>query len=70
MVSCVEAYEPRMSSWAMVEPMKAVRGYAATTVLGGSIYVIGGVKDGKVILDTVMLCLLLPSFSMFQGPKR
>lgn len=59
-----------MSSWAMVEPMKAVRGYAATTVLGGSIYVIGGVKDGKVILDTVMLCLLLPSFSMFQGPKR
>lgn len=53
MVSSVEIFEPRVNSWVMGEPMKFARGYAAAAILGSSLFAIGGIDDGKDILDTV-----------------
>lgn len=49
MVSTVEVFDPRIGSWMMDEPMTISRGYFGSFVLGGQIYVIGGVQDGKVL---------------------
>lgn len=61
MTSSVETYDPRASCWVMAEPMNAARGYAATAVLGDSIFVIGGVQDGEVISSTVIQTLFFGS---------
>lgn len=53
MSSSVEIYDPRLGKWMVGEPMKESRGYLAAAVLKESIYVIGGVKSGEDILDTV-----------------
>lgn len=49
MVSSVEVFDPRIDSWMMVEPMKASRGCFGSFVLGGRIYVIGGLQDAQVL---------------------
>ncbi|XP_042027959.1 kelch-like protein 18 isoform X4 [Salvia splendens] len=53
MVSSVEVFDPRIDSWMMVEPMKASRGCFGSFVLGGRIYVTGGLQDTQV-LDQVL----------------
>lgn len=53
MSSSVEIYDPRLGKWMVGESMKESRGYLAAAVLKESIYVIGGVKSGDDILDTV-----------------
>ncbi|XP_042027957.1 kelch-like protein 8 isoform X2 [Salvia splendens] len=49
MVSSVEVFDPRIDSWMMVEPMKASRGCFGSFVLGGRIYVTGGLQDTQVL---------------------
>lgn len=53
MVSSVEIFDPRLNSWIMGESMNQSRGYAATAVVKEKIYVVGGLRDGDNILDTV-----------------
>ena len=40
-------------SWMSGEPMNYVRGYSVSAVVNDTIYVIGGVKDGRNIVDAV-----------------
>ena len=54
MVSTVEVFDPRVGSWMTGESMNDPRGYFGAAVIRDSIYVIGGVKDNKEILDTVI----------------
>ncbi|KAL6003026.1 hypothetical protein ACLOJK_023248 [Asimina triloba] len=51
MVSSVEVFDPRTSSWESGESLNHARGYAAAVVLGELIYLIGGVRDGESIVD-------------------
>lgn len=53
MVSTVEIFDPRNGLWSIGEPMNNTRGYSGTVVIGGKIYIIGGIKDSGEILDTV-----------------
>merc|ERR1712194_237636 len=47
----VEAYDPQLGAWALVASMSGRRHYHASVVLGGKIYVMGGIGEG--LLDTV-----------------
>lgn len=67
MVASVEVFDPRASSWIMSDPMNVIRGYAAAAVHGDSLYVIGGVKDGQNIVDTVSTFSL---FLVFRVPLK
>lgn len=49
----VEIYDPRLGKWMAGKPMKQSRGYSAAAVVKESIYVIGGVKSGGDVVDTV-----------------
>lgn len=60
MVPSIEVYDPRLGSWMSGEPMKHSRGYLGAAVVKEAIYVIGGVKNGSEIVDTVPY--LLPQF--------
>lgn len=64
MVPSIEIYDPRLGSWMSGEPMKHSRGYLAAAVVKESIYVIGGVKIGDEIVDTVpsIFCLTPVNF--------
>ncbi|KAI3875061.1 hypothetical protein MKW98_019634 [Papaver atlanticum] len=53
MVSSVEVFDPRKNSWILSDEMKEARGYATAAVIGESIFVISGLKDGKLLTDTV-----------------
>ena len=57
MVPTVEVYDPRLGAWMMGEPMIQSRGYSAAAVVNESIYIVGGVKDGENIVDTVSKCI-------------
>lgn len=68
MVPSIEVYDPRLGSWMSGEPMKLSRGYLGAAVVKEAIYVIGGVKNGSEIVDTVPY--LLPQFPLgvkFRG---
>lgn len=52
MVSSVEVFDPRNGSWMMGEAMRVSRAYLGSFVLGGKLYVIGGMQDNEV-LDVV-----------------
>lgn len=68
MVPSIEVYDPRLGSWMSGEPMKHSRGYLGAAVVKEAIYVIGGVKNGSEIVDTVPY--LLPQFLLgvkFRG---
>lgn len=60
MVPSIEVYDPRLGSWMSGEPLKHSRGYLGAAVVKEAIYVIGGVKSGSDIVDTVSY--LLPRF--------
>nr|XP_016461932.1 PREDICTED: uncharacterized protein LOC107785206 isoform X2 [Nicotiana tabacum] len=53
MVSSVEILDPRFGSWVMGEQMSSPRGYSGAAVVGGNIWVIGGVNDHEEVLDTI-----------------
>ncbi|KAI3830708.1 hypothetical protein MKX03_009909 [Papaver bracteatum] len=53
MVSSVEVFDPRKNSWTVIDEMKEARGYATAAVIGESIFVISGLKDGKLLTETV-----------------
>ncbi|KAG5092384.1 hypothetical protein JHK82_051162 [Glycine max] len=53
MVPSIEVFDPRLGAWTMGEPMNHCRGYSAAVVVKESIYMIGGVKVGENIVDTV-----------------
>lgn len=53
MVSSIETFDPRLNIWEMGEPMMFERGYAATAVLGNAIVTLAGIKDDKLLADTV-----------------
>ncbi|KAJ0745243.1 putative DCD domain-containing protein NRP [Helianthus annuus] len=53
MLSTVEIYDPRRGSWVFGKPMNNPRGCSAAAVAKDSIYIIGGVKSGDEINDTV-----------------
>ncbi|KAK6786530.1 hypothetical protein RDI58_015055 [Solanum bulbocastanum] len=53
MVSSVEILDPRFGSWVMGEQMNSTRGYSGAVVIGGKIFVIGGVNDQEEILNSV-----------------
>ncbi|KAI3906104.1 hypothetical protein MKW98_028714 [Papaver atlanticum] len=53
MVSSVEVFDPRKNSWIVSDEMKEARGYATAAVIGESIFVISGLKDGKLLTETV-----------------
>ncbi|MCL7048193.1 hypothetical protein MKW94_016027 [Papaver nudicaule] len=53
MVSSVEEFDPRNNSWVRGDKMTEARGYSTAAVIGESIYVISGLKDGKVLTETV-----------------
>lgn len=53
MVSTIEIYDPRRGSWVFGEPMNHPRGFSAAAVVKDSIYVIGGLRSGDDINDTV-----------------
>lgn len=59
MVPSVEIFDPRLGSWIFGEPMKTPRGYSAAVVIEDFIYVIGGIKLGGNIFDTVSYILLV-----------
>ncbi|KAI3836819.1 hypothetical protein MKW98_005152 [Papaver atlanticum] len=52
MVSSVEVFDPRKNSWIVSDEMKEDIGYATAAVIGESIFVISGLKDGKLLTDT------------------
>jgi hypothetical protein len=51
-VSSVEVFDPRVSSWMMGESLNESRSYSGAAVIADSIYVIGGLNENS-ILDTV-----------------
>ncbi|KAI3886783.1 hypothetical protein MKW92_045415 [Papaver armeniacum] len=53
MVSSVDVFGPRKNSWIVSDEMNEARGYATTSVIVESIFVISGLKDGKLLTDTV-----------------
>ena len=53
MVPSVEIFDPRLGSWTIGEPMKNPRGYFAAGAVKESICVIGGIRVGENIVDTV-----------------
>ncbi|KAJ0750050.1 putative kelch-type beta propeller [Helianthus annuus] len=53
MLSIVEIYDPRRGSWVFGKPMNSPQGCSATAVTKDSIYIIGGLKSGDEINDTV-----------------
>ncbi|MCL7047728.1 hypothetical protein MKW94_026331 [Papaver nudicaule] len=53
MVSSVEEFDPRNNSWVRGDKMTEARGYSTAAVIGESIYVISGLKDRKVLTETV-----------------
>lgn len=53
MVSSVEILDPRFGSWVMGEQMNSPRGYSGAVVIGGKIFVLGGVNDQEEILNTI-----------------
>lgn len=60
MVSSVEILDPRFGSWVMGEQMNSPRGYSGAVVIGGKIFVLGGVNDQEEILNTV--CFFIHHF--------
>lgn len=60
MVNGVEVFDPRVGCWRIGDPMNSNRGYAATAVLGHSVYALGGVEVDKILLDTVCNNFLFP----------
>lgn len=65
MHSTLEIFDPRMNSWMLGEPMNNSRGFADAVVVGGKLYVIGGLKRKDEILDTVCNTFMGPS--IFQN---
>ncbi|KAI3898984.1 hypothetical protein MKW92_005454, partial [Papaver armeniacum] len=66
MVSSVEVFGPRKNSWIVSDEMKEARGYATTAVIGESIFIISGLKDGKLLTYTVLIffpCAILIFFA-------
>lgn len=53
MVPSIEVFDPCLGAWMMGEQMNQSRGYFAAAIVKESIYVIGGVKLGDNIVDTV-----------------
>lgn len=53
MVSSVEVFDPRLGSWITSDEMNESRGYSFAAVIGESIFVISGLKEGKVMTNTV-----------------
>ncbi|RZC86381.1 hypothetical protein C5167_030460 [Papaver somniferum] len=53
MVSSIEEFDPRKNSWIVRDEMKEARGYATAAVIGESIFVLSGLKNGKVLTETV-----------------
>ncbi|XP_026389019.1 ring canal kelch protein-like isoform X2 [Papaver somniferum] len=53
MVSSVEVFDPRKNSWIVSDEMKEARGYATAAVIDESIFVISGLKDVKMLTETV-----------------
>ncbi|KAI3971339.1 hypothetical protein MKX01_008183 [Papaver californicum] len=53
MISSVEVYDPRMQSWISHQNMKEPRGYSSAAVVGDTIFAISGLKEGKVLINTV-----------------
>lgn len=53
MVPSIEVYDPRLQLWMSEHPMSHSRGYCAAAVVKESMYVIGGVRAGADIVDTV-----------------
>ncbi|RDY12075.1 Kelch-like protein 1, partial [Mucuna pruriens] len=53
MVPSIEVFDPRLGAWTLGEAMNHPRGYSAAVVVKESIYMIGGVKVGENIVDTV-----------------
>ena len=53
MVPSIEVYDPRLRAWIMGEPMIPSKGYSTIAIVNESIYIVGGVKDGENIVDTV-----------------
>ena len=58
MVPSVEIFDPRLGSWMSGDPINQPRGYAAAAVVKGSIYVIGGLRAGEDMVDSVCTFLL------------
>jgi hypothetical protein len=57
MVPSIEIFDPRLGSWRIGEPMKNPRGYFAAGAVKESICVIGGIRVGENIVDTVSYIL-------------
>ncbi|KAI3858167.1 hypothetical protein MKX03_022486 [Papaver bracteatum] len=53
MISSVEMYDPRMQLWVAHQNMKEPRGYSSAAVVGDTIFAISGLKEGKMLIDTV-----------------
>lgn len=62
MHSTVEIFDPRMNSWTLGESMNNSRGYSGAVVVGGRLYVIGGLKEKHDILETVCKTSMLPFY--------
>lgn len=60
MHSTVEIFDPRMNLWTFGESMNNSRGYSGAVVVGGRLYVIGGLKEKHEILETVCKTSLSP----------
>ncbi|MCL7028198.1 hypothetical protein MKW94_000593, partial [Papaver nudicaule] len=61
MVSTVEEFDPRNNSWIARDEMKEARGYTTAAVIGESIFVISGLKDGRIVTETVLILFLVRS---------
>ncbi|KAI3917825.1 hypothetical protein MKW92_028643 [Papaver armeniacum] len=61
MISSVEMYDPRMQLWIAHQNMKEPRGYSSAAVVGETIFAISGLKEGKMLIDTVFTfrCVVL-----------
>ncbi|KAI3941058.1 hypothetical protein MKW92_045334 [Papaver armeniacum] len=53
MISSVEMYDPRMQLWIAHQNMKEPRGYSSAAIVGEIIFAISGLKEGKMLIDTV-----------------
>lgn len=53
MVTSIEVFDPRLGTWTTGEPLNHARGYSGAVVLKESIYMIGGLKVGEQVVDTV-----------------
>lgn len=66
-MSTVEVYDPRNGLWMTGESMNECRGYSSAVVIGEAIYMIGGLKDGNQISDTVFMLAIVSSTIFCQS---